>query len=104
MSQVDRKQAALYAIKNSADTPYWDGGVKPFLSHHLEVVDPSYWQSEVGTTHPSYSDILELILFKAYHGNDLTLDFTLPGNITTYIIRVVFNAADEISGISTVAN
>lgn len=104
MSQVDRQQAALYAIKNSEGTPYWEGGVKPFLSHCIDEVDSEYWVSEMGTPNPSYSDILELIMFKEYRDNNQALDFTLPENVTAYVIRVSFNEDDEVADIITVPN
>ncbi len=104
MSQVDRQQVALYTIKNSQETPFWDGGVKPFLVHHLDVIDGSYWEGEIGTPNPSYSDVLEIIMFKQYSEDNQALDFTLPGNVTDYVIRVEFSQTDEVLNISTLAN
>lgn len=104
MNQTDRRQVALQTIKDSQGTPYWEHGVKPFITHQLEVVDSSYWQHELGTSNPSYSDVLELVMYKTSMDNGLTLDFTLPENITTYVIRVRFDGNDQIIEITTVVN
>jgi len=55
-------------------------------------------QAKTGTPNPSYSDILELFLFKTYGNNELSFDYTFPANVTPYVIRVTFNTSDQITG------
>ncbi|PUA28437.1 MAG: hypothetical protein B0W54_18490 [Cellvibrio sp. 79] len=101
MSQIElRKQSGLQAIKGSyeAENAYWVDVVRPFITARKTEIPGSYWENETGTPSPSYSDILELFMFKTYGNNELSFDYTFPANVTPYVIRVTFNTSDQITG------
>lgn len=88
------QQSGITAIKNAqVAAENWNGGVVPFMKHQLEVVDPVYWQTEVGTAHPSYSDIVELLVSKG--GSADYQDFGLPDINTPPVIRVSYTESGD---------
>lgn len=89
------QQAGLAAIKHSAmaEDENWENGIKPFIAYQLEVVDSGYWESEMGTPNPSYSDVVELLTPKE-SGVDYE-DFGLPDIDTPPAIRVSFTQSGD---------
>lgn len=98
-----RTIAALAAIKQSADEA--DSGVTLFASHHLEELDLTYWQQHAGTPQPSRDRILDLLELRSHWGSDGengidVFDFTLPGDVTDYVISVRFDDDGAVGDIS----
>ena len=99
-----RTKVALAAIKESIGTND-DSGVDLFASHHLEELDPAYWQKHAGTPHPTPKQIINLLELRSHWGYEThdgidAFDFTLPGKVTNYLISVRFNKRGEIENIS----
>lgn len=62
----------------------------------------SYWQSLLSTDRPAPRQILDLLILREHWGggDELeTFDFTLPEEVTDYVIAVSFDGAGEVSTI-----
>jgi hypothetical protein len=106
-----RTKAALRAIKqamkNDSDE---DSGVKLFVAHHLQELDDAYWKKHAGTVNPKPADVLPLLELCSHWGEDEegdidddgidTFDFTLPGDVTQYVISVTFDEDGEVEDIA----
>jgi hypothetical protein len=98
-----REAAARQAIKNGFDMEDEESGVAMFVAFHLEELDAGYWQQHTGTPRPDPAAVLDILILRAHWGEDDEfefLDFTLPGEITNYVISVHFDAQGKIDDIS----
>ena len=103
MSEIERREkTAREAIRQSLGTEAGELGIDLFASHHLEELPPSYWQQQVGTTKPTAAATVDLLLLRGAWGEDdvENLDFTLPGDVTDYVVSVHFDAAGLVDGVS----
>lgn len=104
-SEIERRTTvALAAIKQSIGSND-ESGVDLFASHHLDELDPAYWQKQAGTPHPTPTQIIDLLELRSHwvhEGGDGidAFDFSLPGDVTNYLISVCFNKRGEIEDIS----
>lgn len=102
---LKRKTAALAAIKQSLGTAEGEFGADLFTSHHLDELDGDYWQRHLGTGNPEPKRILDILELRSHWGDEDedgmdVFDFTLPEDITDYVISVRFNEAGEVEEIS----
>jgi len=98
-----REHVARQAIKNGFDMEDEDSGAAMFVAFHLEELEPAYWQAQANTPRPAPSAVLDLlVLDKHWGGKDEMefFDFTLPGEVTDYVISVRFDAAGKVDDIS----
>lgn len=100
-----REKVALSAIRDAFGTEVDEYGATLFVSHHLEEIDASYWQSNVGTATPEPEQVLGLLELKSHWGDEDeegidVFDFTLPDKVTNYVISVRF---DETGGIEDIS-
>lgn len=107
-----RTQAALVAIGNSHGTEDAEFSTTLFVSHHLEELDASYWQAQLGTERPEPAQILALLELRSHWSDDEdaeddkeddgidVFDFTLPGDVTQYVLSVQFDEDGAVEGIS----
>ncbi|WP_036170017.1 DUF2004 domain-containing protein [Massilia sp. 9096] len=98
-----REAAARQAIKNGFDMEDEDSGVAMFVAFHLEELDADYWQQHVKTPRPHPGDVLDALVLREHWGgpDDLEhFDFTLPGEVTEYVVSVRFDAAGKVAEIS----
>ncbi len=100
-----RKNAAIIAIKNAFDTEEDEYGATLFVSHHLEELEEDYWQANLGNPSPEPRQVLDILVLESHWGDENsngmdTLDFTLPGEITNYLISVSFDGAGEVEEIT----
>jgi hypothetical protein len=96
-----RTTAALAAIKQSLDTEE----VSLFVSHHVAELDATYWEKHAGTMQPNSKQVVALLHLREHWGDEDengldTFDFTLPGDVTDYVISVRFDEDGEIEDIS----
>ncbi len=96
-----RTAAALAAIKRSLDEE--DSAVSTFASHHVEELDPAYWKERAGTAKPTPKQVVDLLELRSHWGGDGddddgidVFDFTLPGDVTNYVISVRFDEGGEV--------
>ena len=98
-----REAAARTAIKSIFNPAEKDSVVTLFVSHHLEELDAAYWKTHFSTEKPDPQHILELLVLRDHWGgNDEidTFDFTLPEDVTDYVISVSFNEDGAVSDIT----
>lgn len=102
MSKTDpRVQAALLAIKQSLGSQDAEHDTNLFVNHHLEELEADYWQTHCGTTQPEANQILEILtLCEDQDEEGDTLDFSLPDEITDYLLSVCFDENGEVVDIS----
>ena len=98
-----RQEVALSAIRGAFGTEADEYGATLFISHHLKEVGANYWQAHLGTDKPAPAQVLGILKFHRCWGGDDGMDvfdFTLPGDITNYVISVRFDSAGEVKSIS----
>jgi hypothetical protein len=96
-----RTAAALAAIKESLSDE--DSAASTFASHHVEELDAAYWKKHVGTEMPIPIQVVDLLELRSHWGGDDddddgidVFDFTLPGDVTDYVISVRFDDDGEV--------
>ena len=97
-----RKSVALAAIRRAQGTKQGEDSIDMFLEHHLEELPRSYWQEQLATTAPNSEAVIGLLVCRSSWGeNDLEhFDFTLPGDVTDYVVSARFDKNGEIDSIS----
>jgi hypothetical protein len=98
-----RESAARQAIKNGFDMEDEESGVAMFVAFHLEELPADYWQQHLKTARPDPSAVLDILELHGHWGENDELeyfDFTLPGEVTDYVISVHFDAKGKIIEIS----
>jgi hypothetical protein len=102
--EIKRREAvARAAITKAYGTPDDEFGATLFISHHLEELDSGYWKKHLGTESPEPRRILELLELRSHWGGDDEIDafdFTLPEDVTNYVISVAFDDDGDVSGIT----
>lgn len=99
-----RIQMALAAIRRAFGTADDEYGVTLFVSHHLEEVEGSYWEQHLQTPSPGAQEVLGLLepspsWSKGEDGSE-SIDFTLPGGVTDYVLCVRFDDTGEVEEIT----
>jgi hypothetical protein len=98
-----REAAARAAIKKAFSTAGDEFGATLFVHHHLDELAPSYWAKHLSTENPEPQRILELLELQSHWGGTDEIDsfdFTLPEQITNYVISVAFDESGNVSEIS----
>lgn len=98
-----REHTARDAIKNGFDMEDEDSGVAMFVAFHLEELPPDYWRQHAGTARPDPAAVLDLLVLRKHWGDKDDLeyfDFTLPGEVTDWVVSVRFDDAGRIADIS----
>ncbi len=106
MEEIERrKNAAISAIQNGFGTDEDEYGATLFVSHHLEEIEGDYWQEHLGAHEPDPKKVLDILVLRSHWGDEYshdmdTFDFTLPGDITDYVISVCFGESGEVEEIT----
>lgn len=100
-----RRNAALNAIKRAFGTAADAHGATLFVSHHLEELGDDYWQKHCGTALPEPKQVLDILTLRSHWGDDDddgidTFDFSLPGDVTDYVISVSFDDNGDVTEIT----
>ncbi len=100
-----RRNTALNAIKQAFGTAADEHGATLFVSHHLEELGDDYWQKHCGTAQPKPEQVLNILTLLSHWGDDEddgidTFDFSLPGDVTNYVISVSFDDNGGVEGIT----
>ena len=102
--EMNRREAAgRAAIKRVVGTADDEFGATLFVSHHLKELESSYWKKHLSTETPKPQLVLDLLELRDHWGGAdeiETFDFTLPENVTNYVISVRFDAAGEVAEIT----
>jgi hypothetical protein len=103
--EIERRSAvALAAIKETMDKGEGEHSVALFVSHHLEELEAAYWKKHTGEARPSPNKVLDLLELRSHWGDEDeggidTFDFTLPGDVTQYVICVRFDESGDVEDI-----
>ncbi|HMT81414.1 MAG TPA: DUF2004 domain-containing protein [Azonexus sp.] len=99
---IQRQKIALEAIKQAFGTAAGEDSVSLFAEHHLAELPQSYWQKHLGSGNPEPASVIGLLQLRSSWGQDDIeyFDFTLPDEVTDYVISVHFDSAGSIDGIS----
>jgi hypothetical protein len=104
MTEVEggRKKLAQDAIKQAFGTEAGEDSVNLFVEHHLEELPQNYWQQHLGSGTPDPSAIIGLLQLRSSWGEgDIEyFDFTLPDDVTDYVVSVHFDEAGTVDSIS----
>ena len=102
--EIKRREAvARAAIKKAYGTADDEDGPTLFVSHHLEEIDSAYWKQHFSTETPDPQRILDALVLRGHWGGDDeidTFDFTLPEDVTDYVISISFDELGDVSGIT----
>lgn len=101
--EVDkRSKLALDAIRSAYGTEAGEFGANLFVEHHLEEIPQEYWQERTGAAKPDPTAVLALLELRSNWGEGEVenFDFSLPGDVTDYVLSVRFNDAGEVDEIS----
>jgi len=100
-----REQLARVAMRAALENQQAEDSVELFIQHHLEEIEPAYWEKYSGSAVPTQLQVLDLLVLADQWENDEVdsremLDFTLPDEITQYVICVSFDAKGQVIDIS----
>lgn len=96
--------ALLSDLKSAGD----DNEVKEYIEHHLDELEKGYWSEVCGSSNPSVCEVAIKLtvqpfwLEEALQGeSDLDrVDFTLPRDVTDYVLCVEYSEDGEFQNIS----
>ena len=104
-NEIERRtKVALDAIKQAYGTSGHELGVTGFVTHHIEELPDEYWQEHCGDTNPKPEQVLNVLVLRSHwseeddDGIDI-FDFTVPGDVTDYVISVSFDENGEVENI-----
>ncbi len=90
-----REEIARNAIKKAYGTEDGECSVTLFVEHHLEELNVAYWEKLLGSTNPQPENVLDSLELQPFWDEDIeelnSLDFTLPEEVTDYLICVRFS-------------
>ncbi|MEL6109248.1 MAG: DUF2004 domain-containing protein [Planctomycetota bacterium] len=104
--EIERRQnAAINAIRRAHGTVVDKYGVTLFVSHHLDEIGDEFWVKHCGVARPDAEQVLDLLVLRSHWGEDNddgidTFDFTLPDEVTNYVLSVEFSEEGEVLGVS----
>ena len=96
-----RAKIALEAIKAMHGTEDGEFSVTLFVEHHLEELSEDDWKDITGSAQPSATQILGCLVLRSHwseeddDGIDV-FDFTLPKDVTDYVISVSFSETGDV--------
>jgi hypothetical protein len=97
-----RCKVAMEAILGAYGTVEGEESVTLFVDHHLQELPPEYWMGQLGSHEPQAFEVLGLLELKKTWGADSSenFDFSLPGDVTDYVLCVHFEKDGVIDQIS----
>lgn len=86
------------AVRDVYGTPSDEVEATLFVSHHLEELGEDYWLAEFGCRAPLPAAIIDgLVATYRSGGSGYSVDFTLPDNVTDYVVCVEVDDRDVAS-------
>ena len=95
-----RERLALDSIKSvfGTDDDKYSGTM--FVFHHLEKMGTEYWVKYLGISNPEPIEVLNILQLKSHCEEGSLFDFTLPEEVTDYVVSVHFDKAGKVEEIS----
>jgi len=97
---LTNERKALEGIKQSSGTEQGEYGIDEFVSHHLNELPKSYWENHLGTSSPSKNEVISLLVLRSKWDDEEVYDFTLPDEVTDYVVSVSFDEDGDIEDIT----
>jgi hypothetical protein len=99
-----REHLARIAMREALENQKAEDSVELFIQHHLEEIEPSYWEKHTGTQKPTVLQVLDLLVVDndgddSFQSTEL-IDFSLPDEITNYVLCVSFDKKGDVIDIS----
>jgi hypothetical protein len=91
VNNVGNEKKALEGIKKSSGTEQGEYGIDEFVSHHLEELPLTYWEKHIGTSKPTSEQVIDLLVLRSKWEDEEVYDFTLPEEVTNYVVSVSFD-------------
>lgn len=97
-----REKAALKAIKKAFGTEDGAESVDLFVQHHMAELPETYWKEHLGTSTPDPAAVLGLLCHRSSWDDEdgESYDFTLPDEVTQYVLSVHFGRKGKIEGLA----
>lgn len=100
-----REKAAIAAIRSAFGTEDDEYGGTLFVNHHLDEIEKDFWQKHLGTSQPEPKQVLDILVLQSHWGDEDdegidTFDFTLPDDVTDYVISVRFDEEGQVEEIT----
>lgn len=88
-SEDDRMKAAVAAIRETNAVQRFPA-IQQFAEHHLEELDPAYWDIHTGSNTPTIDDVRRMIIADSTWEDEdcIVVDCTLPDDVTNYLLSV----------------
>ena len=96
---MSNEQKALNDIRSAVGTEVGEYSVDEFISHHLYELPSSYWKFKTGTETPTVEQVLDLLVLRSKWEDEEVYDFTLPDEVTDYVICVKYDEDGELEDI-----
>ena len=96
------RAAILSAYQRSTD----ENQVRLYAEHHLEELEPAYWLKNLGTATPQPLQVLKVLELSPHvdwtleQDENYRIDFTLPEEVTQYVLCVELDRDESLVGIS----
>ena len=97
---MNNEKKALEGIKQSSGTEQDEYGIDEFVSHHIDELPASYWEKHLSTEKPTTVQVIGILTLRSKWEDEEVYDFTLPDEVTDYVISVSFDDDGEIEGIT----
>ncbi len=88
---MSNEKKALEGIKQLSGTEQGEHSIDEYVSHHLDELSPSYWEKHTGTPKPTNVQVIDLLVLRSKWEDEEIYDFTLPGDVTDYVVSVSFD-------------
>jgi hypothetical protein len=100
--ETERARLALVAIQQAYGSEFGKDSIDLFVEHHIDELPGSYWQQHLGRSTPEPAAVIGLLQLRSSWGeSDIeNFDFSLPGDVTDYVVTVHFDNDGKIDAIS----
>lgn len=96
---MSREEKALEGIRKASGTEQGEYSIDEFGSHHTDELPRAYWQKHLGTETPSSEQVVGLLVLRSKWDDVEIYDFTLPEDVTDYVVSVSFDEEGNIDAI-----
>ena len=97
---MDNQVKALAAIKQASGTEVGEYSIDEFVSHHWEELPCAFWERHLGTSTPEAAGVIDLLILSSKGDDSEVYDFTLPDEVTNYVVSVSLDDDGEIEDIT----
>ena len=96
---MSNEAKALEGIRKSSGTEQGEYGIDEFVSHHIDELPKSYWKKHLSSETPTSEQVIGLLVLRSKWDDEEIYDFTLPEEVTDYVVSVSFDEDGKIEDI-----